>query len=142
MALYSQALHTHINKVQSGWRKLLLSNPRTFARFEEGIGQRKGHETRDGENEEGEKLTLGSHQYLHSLGEEQPVPYHHSYIRYPCQQEPTVVGWLFAGFNVEGSLKERTWYYRSCENAALIRTDLFAERCSRQAMISIWPLCP
>lgn len=106
-----------------------MSNPRTFARFEEGIGQRKGHETRDGENEEGEKLTLISNQYLQSLEEEQLLPYHHSYIRYPCQQQPTVIGWLFALFNIEGSLKERTWYYRRCVNMALIKTDLFAEHC-------------
>lgn len=46
-----------------------MSKPRTFARFEEGIGQRKGHEPRDGENEEWEKLTLGSHQHISSLSE-------------------------------------------------------------------------
>lgn len=118
-----------------------MSNPRTFARFEEGIGQGKGHETRDGENEEGEKLTLTSDQYLQSLEEEQLLPYHHSYIRYPSQQQPTVVEWLFAVFSIEGSLKGKTWYYRSCVNAALIRSDLCAEHCRRWTIISIWPLC-
>ena len=103
-----------------------MPNPRTFARFEEGIGQRKGHETRDSENEEGEKLSLGSHQYLQSLEGEEPLPYHHNCIRYPYQQEPTIVAWLFAGLNVKGSLNERTWYYRSCVNSALIRSDLHA----------------